>query len=144
MCVTILVGVDGTEPSLRALAHAIGVAQHLDARLVCAYVRQAPSSRVVGFAYLGAGIAIEAAADVASSTEAQLSVVIESARKDTDLDITLRLLEGLPGPMLAGFASELKADLVVIGASRRAGVCLRRSVNRRLQRKPSRPVTTVP
>jgi nucleotide-binding universal stress UspA family protein len=142
--VTIVVGVDGTEPSFRALAYATGVAQHINARVICAYVRHASPNPAVCLAAVGAEVALQAAADVASSTEAVLKASIASARHETGIDITLRVLDGDPALVIERLANDLKADLVVIGAPRHPAMHVLTSITRRLHRKPHQPVTTVP
>jgi nucleotide-binding universal stress UspA family protein len=142
--VTIVVGVDGTEPSFRALAYATGVARHVNGRVICAYVRHSSANPAVCLAAVGAEVALQAAADVASSTEALLEAAIESARQDTGIDVSLLVLDGDPALALERLANDLRADLVVIGAPRHPAMHLLGSINRRLHRKPHQPVTTVP
>jgi nucleotide-binding universal stress UspA family protein len=134
----IVVGVDGTDTSLRAAAYAIGLARRQGARLMAVYV-----GPLGGFAaQTAAGVSAlgettdEIADDLRrrlgrASTELGVAVEFKAERGDAVTEITR-------------VAGEIRADAVVVGASTRAGHRLVGSVAVRLVRAGRWPVTVVP
>ena len=134
----VLVAIDGSDTSMRAGAYAAGMARRQNARLVCLYVR--PFSAVAG---IGAAAAIplqEAHDDVAR--ELRESVESQSVR----LGISAELVEraGNPYTEIVRLAGELHADVVIVGASTKAGHRFVGSLAVHLVRASRWPVTVVP
>lgn len=134
----LLVGVDGSDTSLRAAAYAAGMARRQQARLVILYVR--PFSAVPG---------IEAGA-VTSMQEAQDAVAAE-LRKNAEeqaprlgIDVVVVERDGNPYTEIVRLAGEIQADAVIVGASTKAGHRFVGSLAVHLVRASRWPVTVVP
>jgi len=134
----ILVGVDGSETSLRAGAYAAGLARRQGARLVILYVPT--TSSMIGLAPGGAGLAAEARLD---STR-ELQRLVEEGAAYYAIPVTLEVRHGDPYTEFAHIADELRADSVVVGASMHAGHRLIGSLGVKLVRAGKWPVTVVP
>ena len=134
----LLVGVDGSDTSLRAGAYAAGMARREHARLVCLYVR--PFTAVAG---IGAGAAVsmnEAYDEVAQ--ELREAVGSQSARLGLDVEFVERT--GSPYAEITRLADEVRADAVIVGASTKAGHRFIGSLAVHLVRASRWPVTVVP
>jgi nucleotide-binding universal stress UspA family protein len=134
----LVVGVDGSETSMRAGAYAAGMARREGARLLCLYVR--PYSAVSG---IGAGAAVsmqeahdEIAADLRSQVETQ------AARLGIQAEFIDRV--GNPFTEIIRLADEVRADAVIVGASTKAGHRFVGSLAVHLVRATRWPVTVVP
>jgi nucleotide-binding universal stress UspA family protein len=133
---TILVGIDGSETSLRAGAYAAGMARRQGAHLVVVFVHvlsASPAPEVV--------VASRATQD---GTIAELRQAIEEQAKQRGLSYTLYERAGNPYVELTRLADKLRVDAVVVGASMRAGHRLVGSLAGRLVRDARWPVTVVP
>jgi nucleotide-binding universal stress UspA family protein len=134
----LLVGVDGSDTSLRAGAYAAGMARRQQARLVILYVR--PFSAVSG---IGAGA-------VTSMQEAYDAVAAElrqnAAEQGPRLGIHVEFVErdGNPFTEIVRLADEIQADAVIVGASTKAGHRFVGSLAVHLVRASRWPVTVVP
>jgi nucleotide-binding universal stress UspA family protein len=135
---SILVGVDGSETSLRAGSYAAGLARRQGAEIIVLFVHTPP----------GAGILTAGLIEV--QREAQVTVVSE-LRADAEhwagvlgVPFTFHERHGNPYVELVRLADELRVDAVVIGASMRAGHRLVGSLASRLVRDARWPVTVVP
>jgi nucleotide-binding universal stress UspA family protein len=134
----ILVGVDGSRTSLRAVAYAAGLARRQHSRLLAVYVTRPSAS--VGVAPGAAAALSEAATDAANDLERQL----RSGAAQIGLDLEFRSAYGDPWTELNRVATETKADAVVVGASEHAGHRIVGSLATRLVRAGKWPVTVVP
>jgi nucleotide-binding universal stress UspA family protein len=106
---TIVVGVDGSEPSLRALDFAVGLASDLDdAELVVAFAR---------FVYLAMPdhVAEDMYAEVLDQAEATVQAEVERALRDRELRWKFVSREGEPSHVLCDVAEEVGASFVVVG-----------------------------
>ena len=135
----ILVGVDDTVTSLRAAAYAAGLARRQHARIVAVYVTQ--TTAVVG----AAGAAIMAAeAEAHDELAKDLRVRFEEGIRDRGIAGTFVVAHGDPYHEIKRIADEMRADAIVVGASRQAGHRFVGSLAVRLVRAGRWPVTVVP
>jgi nucleotide-binding universal stress UspA family protein len=134
----ILVGIDGSDTSMRAGAYAAGLARRQGSRLVCLYVR---GTHVLSAAGAQTASFIEDAQDGVAA-EIQQSIVGNSAR--LGIDATLEIREGNPFTELMRLAEERHPDAVVIGASMQAGHRFIGSLATHLVRSARWPVIVVP
>jgi nucleotide-binding universal stress UspA family protein len=133
----IVVGLDGSATSLRAAAFAGGLARREGSRLVCVFVSSTPVFVAVAPGGLTATPPDE---DVA----ADLRRLVDEGAAYYDVRVELVVRHGDPFTELTSAAAELRADLVVVGASTHAGHRLIGSLAVRLVRAGRWPVTVVP
>jgi nucleotide-binding universal stress UspA family protein len=133
----IVAGVDGSETSLRAAAFAAGLARRERSRLVSVFVKTTP-------AYIGmaAGGMIPPLGSDEETDE--LRRVFTEGAKYHHISAELMVTRGDPFSELTRIATELQADMVVVGASTHAGHRLIGSLAVRLVRAGRWPVTVVP
>jgi nucleotide-binding universal stress UspA family protein len=136
----ILVGIDDSVTSLRAGAYAVGLARRQGARLVCVYVEQ--RSTMYGAA-AGAGAIAEQDRALAE-TAADLKRRVEEGAVERGVRMTFVTAAGDPYHELRRVADEVRADVVVVGASTKAGHRLVGSLAVRLVKAGRWPVTVVP
>ncbi|WP_282944693.1 universal stress protein [Cellulomonas endometrii] len=119
----ILVGVDGRERSYRALAFSVGLAERESATLSVCYVRpfvhwtSVAVSSMSMFSWDARALADDASSDVAADVTAEVADVLTRTRVHGRLFLPTGDIVG----ELAGLARTQRADLVVIGRSRRLG-----------------------
>jgi nucleotide-binding universal stress UspA family protein len=137
----ILVGVDGSTTSLRAAWYAAGLARRQGATVTAVYVEP--------LAALGA--ATQGGAALTEARHEAFNEVAEGMRRRArevaaELGITLNVIaiEGDPFTEIRRIADEMRADAVVVGASKHAGHRLIGSLAVRLVRAGRWPVTVVP
>ncbi|MFE1438610.1 universal stress protein [Streptomyces sp. NPDC058739] len=135
----IMVGVDGSDSSLRAAAYAGGLARRQRALLAVVYVQPV----LAAGAALGAPVA-EATGGIAEDLVAQIREAAERVKGIFDVRWEFHTLRGDPYAGLVQAADELKADAVVVGASEQAGHRIVGSVAIRLVKAGRWPVTVVP
>ncbi|MDX3312526.1 universal stress protein [Streptomyces sp. NPDC054884] len=135
----VLVGVDGSDSSLRAAAYAGGLARRQHALLAVVYVQPVMTAG----AALGMPVA-ETTDAVAEELVAQIREAAERTRGTFDVRWEFHTFPGDPYSGLAKAADELKADAVVVGASEQAGHRIVGSVAVRLVKAGRWPVTVVP
>lgn len=138
--VAIVVGVDGSEPSLRAAAYAAGLARRQRTRLVAVYARAHPA----GLVALAGGMATRAVLDAQDEVEAQLRDAMERQARVWDVDVRLVVRRGDPLTVLSDVAHEVRADAVIVGRSASVGHRITGSLAVRLVRCGRWPVTVVP
>jgi nucleotide-binding universal stress UspA family protein len=134
----LLVGIDGSDTSLRAGAYAGGMAMRLRARLVCLYVR---SYALAGGAAAAAVPSMQQAQDEIS---AELREMVES--QSVRLGLRAEYIERVGNPFaeIVKLADELPADAVIVGASTKAGHRFVGSLAVHLVRASRWPITVVP
>lgn len=133
----ILVGVDGSDTSIRAAAYAAGLARRQHARLDVLYVH------TVSGVSMSADVVREITAAKVEIAE-QIRVDFEAYSRTVDLDATFHERTGNPFRELVALADQLRADAVVVGASTQAGHRLVGSLALHLVRVARWPVTVVP
>ncbi|MFE4665049.1 universal stress protein [Streptomyces sp. NPDC056716] len=135
----IVVGVDGSDSSLRAAAYAGGLARRQGALLAVVYVQP----MLVAGAALGAPVA-DTTGEIAQDLVAQIREATERAKGIFDVRWEFHTFRGDAYSGLVKAADDLKADAVVVGASERAGHRIVGSVAIRLVKAGRWPVTVVP
>ncbi len=138
----IIVGVDGSEPSLRAAAYAAGLARRQRSRLVAVYARTQPAALLTLADH--SGVAIKAAIDAQDHIEAQLRDAVNSQARTWDVDARLVVRSGDPLNVLCDVAREVHADAVIVGLSASVAHRIAGSLAVRLVRCGRWPVTVVP
>jgi nucleotide-binding universal stress UspA family protein len=134
----IMVGIDGSLTSVHATAYAAGLARRQRCRLIVVFV--VPVSVL-------AAIAGEAAAAMAQTTTelgAELRDEIRRAAEELGVPTTFVVRRGDPFVELRDTATTVRADMVVVGASSKAGHRFVGSVAVRLVRLGRWPVVVVP
>ncbi|SHG98930.1 Nucleotide-binding universal stress protein, UspA family [Jatrophihabitans endophyticus] len=133
----ILVGVDGSDTSLRAGAYAAGLARRQGAKLVVVFVR---TSSVASGVAVTAGAMLRAQEDLGTEIRQAVQDGIEH------VGIVAEYVEraGNPYRELIAVAAELQVDAIVVGASTQANHRIVGSLAARLVRDASWPVTVVP
>jgi nucleotide-binding universal stress UspA family protein len=134
----ILVGVDGSDTSMRAGAYAAGLARRQGSRLVCLYVRGTHVLTAAG----AEAVSFITDAQEAVAAEIRQSIVANSAR--LGIDATLEVREGNPFTEIMRLADERYPDAVVVGASMQAGHRFVGSLATHLVRSARWPVIVVP
>lgn len=135
----IVVGVDGSDSSLRAAAYAGGLARRQNAVLAVVYVQPVMTAG----AALGAPVA-ETTNEIAESLISYIREATERLKGIFDVRWEFHTFQGDPYNGLVKAADDLKADAVVVGASEQAGHRIVGSVAIRLVKAGRWPVTVVP
>ncbi|MFC4534536.1 universal stress protein [Sphaerisporangium dianthi] len=136
----IVVGVDGSDTSLRAVAYAWGLARRQGSALV--FVFAASPGAITSFIPDASASALLAQEEVGNELRERIAKVAESMHPR--VPHTFRIERGDAASALIHVADQVKADAVVVGASVQAGHRLMGSVAIRLVRAGRRPVTVVP
>ncbi|MFL6078073.1 MAG: universal stress protein [Mycobacteriales bacterium] len=134
----ILVGVDGTDTSLRAAAYAIGLARRQGARLMAVYV--GPIGGLAAQTAAGVSALGETADEMADDLRQRLGRV----SAELGVSVEFMAVRGDAVAEISRVAGDIRADAVVVGASTKAGHRLVGSVAVRLVRAGRWPVTVVP
>jgi nucleotide-binding universal stress UspA family protein len=134
----ILVGVDGTETSMRAAAYAAGLARRQGAKLIVLYVKTSTPAPVTV-----PEIAV-AMSQTHDQVAAELRRQLDEHAPRLGLDAELVVLEGSPYAVILRVAEERRVDAIVVGASTQAGHRLVGSLAAKLVRHATWPVTVVP
>jgi nucleotide-binding universal stress UspA family protein len=134
----ILVGIDGSDSSLRAAAYAAGLARRQGSRLIALYV--APTMAMAGQLAATAAAVLQTQREIADGLRQQVN---EGARH-VGIHAEFVLRHGNPYRELIKVADEFRVDAVVVGASTRSGRRFVGSLAGRLVRDARWPVTVVP
>jgi nucleotide-binding universal stress UspA family protein len=135
----IVVGVDGSDSSLRAAAYAGGLARRQHALLAVVYVQP----MMAAGAALGVPVA-DTMEEIAEDLVGQIRDSAERVKGIFDVRWEFHTFRGDPYNGLVAAADKLKADAVVVGASEQAGHRIVGSVAIRLVKAGRWPVTVVP
>ena len=134
----ILVGIDGSDTSLRAGAYAAGLARRQGSRLIALYV--SPTMAMAGQLAATAAAVLQTQREIAEGLQRQ---VTEGARH-VGVEATFVLRHGNPYRELLKVADEFRVDAVVVGSSTKSGRRFVGSLAGRLVRDARWPVTVVP
>nr|WP_199553031.1 universal stress protein [Streptomyces sp. N35] len=135
----IMVGVDGSDTSLRAAAYAGGLARRQNALLAVVYVQPVMAAG----AALGAPVG-EVTDEIAEGLIAEIRDATERVKDIFSVRWEFHTFRGDPYNGLVSAADDLKADAVIVGASEQAGHRIVGSVAVRLVKAGRWPVTVVP
>ena len=138
----IVVGVDGSEPSWRAAAYAMGLARRQGALLALVYVQPTSAmAAVAGLPLVTAPCDTVMAQQICGRMRAGLAGMAEVRALRWEFH---SVVGGDVVAALAQRADELRADAVVVGASRSLGHRVLGSAAVRLVKARRWPVTVVP
>ncbi|MDX3093373.1 universal stress protein [Streptomyces sp. ME01-24h] len=135
----IVAGLDGSEPSWRAVAYAAGLARRQNALLAIVYVQPVLAAGAAFGAPVG-----EATAQIADQLKTEIEKAAARIQPASGLRWEFHTFTGDAFSGLSQASNELKADAVVVGASEKAGHRLVGSVAVRLVKAGRWPVTVVP
>ncbi|GLZ48113.1 universal stress protein A [Actinomycetospora sp. NBRC 106375] len=141
---TVVVGVDGSPTSHRALAYAAGQARRQHGRLVVVYVRSHAGGCGFEAGLVNQADMATAALVTQEEIAAELRAEVAHLARAWHVAGTLVLGTGDPAKELAKVADREHADHVVVGSSTRLGHRLAGSIAIRLVRNCGWPVTVVP
>jgi nucleotide-binding universal stress UspA family protein len=134
----IVVGLDGSRTSWRAVAYANGLARRQGSRVTVVYV--AVPNALAMMTAAGPGIM----AEVLQEVGADLRTQVEYLARERGVDTEFLVVHGDPFSELRRVAGEVRADALVVGASERAGHRFVGSLAGRLVKAAGWPVTVVP
>lgn len=132
----ILVAIDGSTTSMRAGAYAAGLARRQGSRLVIGHVVPAP----VAFDPRAGTAMAEASEEIAEA----VALEVTQAAAGLGIDVEFRVAHGSAYAELVGMAEEVRAELVVVGASEKPGHRVLGSLGARLIKSGRWPVVVVP
>jgi nucleotide-binding universal stress UspA family protein len=138
----IVVGVDGSDTSMRAAAYGAGLARRQHAKLVLVYVRGQPPAGLLTVADFG-GVIAQQAVRTEEDTEAHLRQLLRLVPA-LDVDVSLIVRSGDPALQLREVADTVQADEIVVGSSAGTRHRFAGAVGVRLVRTRRWPVTVVP
>ena len=133
-----LVGIDGSDTSMRAAAYAAGMARRQGTHLIALYVRS--TSAVAAQTPATAGAMRQTNDDLAEELRRSLAEGVD--RLGISAELVVR--SGNPYKELIAVAHEMRVDAIVVGASTQAGHKLVGSLAGRLVKDAAWPVTVVP
>lgn len=113
MVTNILVGVDGSKPSLDAARYAMGLAGQTKAKITFLFVIETP--QVLPFGPMS-GYVTTAPARSEEDVKKAEAIVEELAKERPGLHVTTRVELGSPEDLLVDLAAKLGADLLIVGA----------------------------
>jgi nucleotide-binding universal stress UspA family protein len=134
----IVVGVDGSDNSFRALAVAAGMARRMDAQLFACFVMHVPA-----VAELGAFALPIAPPRLEAVDFSGLSAEVEKELAEAGVKGQFVCREGEVARELEALAESLKADMIIVGRSRHPALHVG-AAPRRLLSMGRRPVVVVP
>jgi nucleotide-binding universal stress UspA family protein len=134
----VVVGIDGSPTSLRAGAYAAGLARRQGARLVVVHVVCPPA--LAALAPAQPWPLEETLVEITEDLRRQ----VEAGAAHSGVGAEFVVVRGDPYAEICRTATELRADLVVVGSSASAGHRLMGSLAVRLVRAGRWPVTVVP
>lgn len=136
----IVAGIDGSDSSMRAAAYAAGLARRQNSRLALVFIQPL---NTMGGASAGAAM-VQLGQELATDLERQIREAAERIPNGERVRWEFISQPGDPYNGLVEVADRLRADAVVIGASKKAGHRIIGSVGVRLVKAGRWPVTVVP
>jgi len=136
----IVAGIDGSDSSMRAAAYAAGLARRQNSRLALVYIQPL---NTMGGASAGAAM-VQLGQEMATDLERQIREAAERIPNGERVRWEFISQSGDAYNGLVEVADRLRADAVVIGASKKAGHRIVGSVAVRLVKAGRWPVTVVP
>lgn len=137
----ILVGVDDSTTSIRAGWYAAGLARRQGARIVAVFVQPIGSFGEAG----PGGASLAVAKDEAFRKRVEdMELRAGAFATEHGISVTFLAARGDPYSEIVRIAEEVRADAIVVGASKHAGHRLVGSLAVRLVRAGKWPVTVVP
>ncbi|MBP2703888.1 universal stress protein [Microbispora sp. RL4-1S] len=137
----IVVGIDGSDTSLRAAAYGWGLARRQGSKVVLVHV-------IGGLGSVATMVPVATASAIQAGEEftEELRTRAEEFARTTAANVpyTFRAERGDPAAALMRVADEVRADAVIVGASAQAGHRFIGSVAVRLVKAGRWPVTVVP
>ncbi len=109
----ILVGVDGSHPSVEAAHYAMGLAEQTHAKLTFVFVIETP--QVIPVGPLSGYVTTSAPRSQEDVKKAE-AIVEQIAREKPALAVTTRVELGTPAEVMCELAGQLEVDLLVVGA----------------------------
>lgn len=134
----VLVGLDGSRTSWRAVSYAAGVARRSHSTLIVVHVQTA--SGLTGLTPQAAALNAEAE----SQLSGELRSEVLAAAGQVGLEVVFEVRQGEPEHALEAAADQHQADVVVVGSSESRGHRLVGSTAVRLVRAGKWPVTVIP
>lgn len=135
----IVVGIDGSDSSMRAAAYACGLARRQQSQLVVAYAVPMPT-----WAWMAGGSAAGAIQSTIDELTMSLRAEVQQLAEDAQVPVTFVNRPGDAYICLRSVADELKADTVVVGAPEQRRHRIAGSIGARLMRLNRWPITIVP
>jgi nucleotide-binding universal stress UspA family protein len=137
----ILAPIDFTESSEHALDHAVELAAKLGARVTVLHAYSVPIYTFPDGSYIPTA---DLAARISAAAQAELDAAI-ARRKDSGVALEGLLRSGATSEVICGVASEIGADLIVMGTHGRGALAraLLGSVAQNVVRNATQPVMTV-
>lgn len=138
----IVVPIDFSDYSLRALPYAVSLAERFDARLKVVYINE-PSLQVSDVAWVGVDERTIDEDHLAQSRRALEKLVLDKIPNDIATDA--EILTGDPVDKIVSYATDQNADLIVMATHGRGGLShvLMGSVAEHVVRKAPCPVLTL-
>jgi nucleotide-binding universal stress UspA family protein len=137
---TVVVGVDGSEPSIRALLYAASLVEDLpDAELIVAH------ARYIGYLVAPRNVTEDEFSDVLDGDEQYVRSTVSRLLDPRPLRWSIERREGEPSKVLTDIARDVDASLLIIGRQGRSNVkeMLLGSVSNRLVHLSEVPVLVV-
>jgi len=137
----LLVPVDFTETSDRALEYAVEFAKKFDAKVTILHAYQIP---VYGFPDAVYVTSAELAAQISNAAQQRLDALVD-AQKTAGIEVNAVLRDGVPWEEINKVAEEISADLIIIGTHGRRGLAraILGSVAENVIRTSTRPVLVI-
>jgi nucleotide-binding universal stress UspA family protein len=138
----ILVPIDFSDRSLKALSYAVGIAQNFNSKLMVVYVNE-PVPPISDKAW-GVVDRSKMYEEHLGEAKARLKAIVEE-RTPKEMSVGVEILTGDPAPEIITVANDFHADLIVMGTHGRGGLAhlLMGSTAEKLLRKAPCPVLTL-
>ncbi|MCE4601237.1 MAG: universal stress protein [Desulfurococcales archaeon] len=114
----LLVGVDWSEASLKAVEKAVEMAKAMGSKLVLVTVVPPPT------VFLGEAMAPEVVdtTPLVEATRRKLSELADRYREEHKVEVLVEVIVGEPSESIVEYATEIEADLIVLGKRRLSGI----------------------